>query len=91
MTTYDNYFLVYLAIISFISIILTVSDKLKAKKHRYRTPEALLFLLAALGGSAAMYLTMCIIRHKTQKNRFVFGIPLIFFLQCVCVYVIHSY
>ena len=86
MATIDYYFLVYLAIVSFVSIILTVVDKSKAKKRKFRIPEAVLFLFAILGGSAAMYLTMCLIRHKTQKNRFVFGIPLIFFLQCAIVY-----
>ena len=86
MTIFEYYFLVYLAIVSFISIILTVVDKSKAKKRKFRIPEAVLFLFAILGGSAAMYLTMCLIRHKTQKNRFVFGIPLIFFLQCAIVY-----
>lgn len=91
MTEFDYYFLVYLAIISFISVILVIWDKSKAKNHRYRIPEAVLFLFAALGGSAMMYLTMCLVRHKTQKNHFVFLIPLIFFLQCVCVYVIYSH
>ena len=88
MTDFDYYFLVYLAIISLISITLVIRDKSKAKNHRHRTPEAVLFLFAALGGSAMMYLTMCLVRHKTQKNHFVFGIPLIFFLQCICLYVV---
>ena len=91
MTEFDYYFLVYLVIISSISVILVIWDKSKAKNHRYRIPEAVLFLFAALGGSAMMYLTMCLVRHKTQKNHFVFLIPLIFFLQCVCVYVIYSH
>ena len=91
MTTFDYYFLVYLAIVSFVSIILTVTDKIRAKKRKYRIPEAVLFLFSILGGSAAMYLAMCLIRHKTQKNGFVFGIPLIFFLQCFCVYMIYTH
>ncbi len=91
MTVFDYYFLGYLAFISLLSIILVITDKSKARKHRYRIPEAVLFLLAALGGSAVMYLTMCLVRHKTQKNRFVFGIPFIFFLQCICVYLIYTY
>lgn len=91
MTDFDLYFLVYMAIISLISIILVILDKSKAKNHRYRIPEAVLFLFAALGGSAVMYLTLCLVRHKTQKNHFVFGIPFIFFLQCVCVYVIFTH
>lgn len=91
MTKFDYYFLVYLAIISFISIILTVADKMRAKKRKYRVPEAVLFLFAVLGGSAVMYLTMCLIRHKTQKSRFVFGIPFIFFVQCACIYAIYTH
>jgi uncharacterized membrane protein YsdA (DUF1294 family) len=91
MATIDYYFLVYLAIVSFVSIILTVTDKLRAKKRKYRVPEAVMFLFALLGGSAVMYLTMCIIRHKTQKNGFVFGIPLIFIVQCACVYFMYTH
>lgn len=91
MATIDYYFLVYLAIVSFVSIILTVTDKLRAKKRKYRVPEAVMFLFAMLGGSAVMYLTMCLIRHKTQKNGFVFGIPLIFFIQCACVYFMYTH
>ena len=91
MATIDYYFLVYLAIVSFVSIILTVTDKLRAKKRKYRVPEAVTFLFALLGGSAVMYITMCLIRHKTQKNGFVFGIPLIFFVQCACVYFMYTH
>lgn len=88
MTKYELYFLVYLTFISIVSIILVVSDKSRARNRRQRISEAALFAAAALGGSAAMYLTMCLIRHKTQKNHFVFGIPLIFILQCVLCYII---
>ncbi len=91
MTVFDYYFLAYMAVISLVSVILVIADKSKARNKRYRVPEAALFLFAALGGSAAMYLTMCLVRHKTQKNHFVFGIPLIFFLQCVCIYIIYTH
>lgn len=90
MTKFELYFLAYEAIISSVSIILVIIDKHRAKKRMRRVREATLFAIAVLGGSAAMYLTMCLVRHKTQKNRFVFGIPLIFILQCVIIYYFFS-
>lgn len=80
------YFLVYLLTVSAVAAVAVISDKHRAVRRKRRIPEAVLFAVAAVGGSAAMYLTMCLIRHKTQKNRFVFGIPLIFIMQCVIIY-----
>ena len=40
-----------------------------------------LLLLAALGGSAGAFIAMQLFRHKTQHLKFIFGVPLIFFLQ----------
>lgn len=90
MREFCVYFLFYLTVVSLISIILVVLDKHKARKRRFRIPENVLFIFAFLGGSVAMYLTMCLVRHKTQKNSFVFGIPLIFALQCVVCYYIYK-
>lgn len=80
--------MIYLMIISIIAVIMTVSDKAKARKHKRRIPEKTLFLTAALGGSAAMYLTMLTIRHKTKHKRFMIGLPLIIILQIVIVIII---
>ena len=80
--------MIYLMIISIIAVIMTVSDKTKARKHKRRIPEKTLFLTAALGGSAAMYLTMLTIRHKTKHKRFMIGLPLIIILQIVIVIII---
>lgn len=73
--------LVYVGVISLLSAVVTVWDKRQAEAHRRRVPEATLFALALLGGSAAMYLTMRRIRHKTRKRKFMVGIPLIFLIQ----------
>ena len=74
--------LVYLAIISLISIIVCIYDKWAAKHAtKHRTPEATLLLLSALGGSVAMLLTMLLIRHKTKHAKFMVGIPVILALQ----------
>ena len=73
--------LVYLACISLAAVIVTAADKWKAQHQRWRIPEATLLLLAALGGSLAMLVTMRAIRHKTRKKKFMVGIPLILVAQ----------
>lgn len=72
----------YLAGISLVAVIVTVYDKWAAKhRPRHRTPEKTLLVLAALGGSVAMLLTMLTIRHKTRHPKFMVGIPLILAAQ----------
>ncbi len=78
--------LMYLSAISLVSVVVTVADKLKAKKGRWRVPENTLLLLAALGGSVAMYLTMHLIRHKTRHAKFMWGIPIILLFQAVVLW-----
>lgn len=80
-----KYFLIYLAAVSIIAAIMTVSDKSRAKKHRRRIAEKTLFITAVLGGSAAMYLTMLAVRHKTKHKRFMIGLPLIMIVQTVII------
>ena len=76
-----KYLLIYLAAISLVSVIVCVTDKRHAKKGKRRIRESNLFLLSALGGSAAMYITMRVIHHKTLHKRFMIGIPLIALIQ----------
>lgn len=84
--TYLLIFLIYLLIINFYAVILTVSDKRRSKKEgARRVPEKSLFLAAALGGSFGMYLTMKKIRHKTKHKRFMIGIPLIMAAQLALI------
>ncbi|MCQ4021883.1 MULTISPECIES: DUF1294 domain-containing protein [unclassified Ruminococcus] len=83
--------LVWLAIISLVSIIVTAVDKYKAIRHSWRIKESTLLILSALGGSVAMFVTMQIIRHKTKKLKFMLGIPAIFIFQAalvVCIYMV---
>lgn len=81
-----EYILSYLVVISIISVLICVYDKMAAKKHKRRISEKTLFLFSLVGGSVAMYVTMRLIRHKTLHKRFMIGIPLIIVLQCVAVY-----
>ncbi len=76
----------YLALISLVAIAVTAYDKIAAKRFPgHRTPEKTLFCIAALGGSAAMYATMQLIRHKTQHKSFMLGIPVIIVAQIAAI------
>ena len=79
--------IIYLCAVSAVSVAATVHDKCAAKKSRRRVPERTLILLSVFGGSAAMYLTMRIIHHKTRHAKFMVGIPVIMLLQLAAVIV----
>ena len=82
-----QYALIYLAIISLVSIVVCIYDKIASKSMpRHRTREATLLLLSALGGSVAMFATMQIIRHKTKHVKFMLGIPLIIIAQAALIW-----
>ena len=80
-----QYIWIYFAVISLLAVILTMRDKSAAKKRQWRTRESTLLIVAALGGSAAMLLTMLAIRHKTKHAKFMVGIPVIIAVQIVAV------
>lgn len=46
------------------------SDKLAASRGTWRVPETRLLLLAALGGTPAIYLARRMFRHKIHKQPF---------------------
>lgn len=82
----------YLALISLISVIVTVYDKWAAKRRPSgRIRESSLIALSVVGGSAAMLLTMLLIRHKTRHPKFMIGIPLILIIQAALIYVFANY
>lgn len=47
-------------------------DKAKAIFHKWRIPEATLFILSFLGGFAGGFLGMFVFRHKIRKPIFYF-------------------
>ena len=74
--------LAYFAVISLVTVIVTVYDKIAAKKRpKHRIRENTLLLLAILGGGPAEYLTMLVIRHKTRHKKFMVGLPVIVLLE----------
>ncbi len=60
-------FLTYLGILSLITFIAFVADKIKAQNGAWRIPEAVLLGLSAIGGAVGGYLGMFIALHKVRK------------------------
>lgn len=85
MPWYLEWGLFYLAVISIIGAIVTVYDKICAKRNKWRVPEKTLFLLSAIGGGLSVYITMLLVRHKTKHKRFMIGIPVIIILEFIAV------
>lgn len=88
---YYNFFILYLIIINFLSVIITVYDKYCAVHNKWRVKELTLLFFSCLGGSVFMYITMLIIRHKTKKPKFMVGIPFIFILQIIIYVMVNQY
>lgn len=77
--------LVYLILINAVGLVLMFADKQKARRGRWRIPEATLMAVAALGGSVGSLLGMYLFRHKTRHPKFTVGIPAILFVQIVLI------
>ena len=74
----------YFIVISAITAIITVYGKLAAKLlPRMRIPERVLLITGLMGGAAAEYITMKIIRHKTRHRKFMTGLPVMIVLHVV--------
>lgn len=75
----------YLLAVNVLTFIVYGVDKWKARRGRWRVPEATLMGLAALGGSVGAWMAMQLFRHKTQKKKFRYGVPVLFVLQVAAV------
>lgn len=80
MIAYAIYIVIALNVITFA---IYGFDKYRARKHQWRVPEAVLILLALVGGSVGALIAMQTFRHKTQKRKFSIGVPLILIAQTV--------
>jgi len=73
--------LIYLVAINVVTFFLYGIDKRKAKRGKWRIPEATLLGLAVIGGSIGAWLGMRAWHHKTMHKKFKYGIPLILIAQ----------
>ena len=62
-----------------------LGDKFASGRGMRRMPERNLWLCAALYGSAGCLVGMYAVRHKTRKQAFVVGMPLLFLLQLASI------
>lgn len=76
-----KYFFACLILINALGFGLMHSDKERARKKRWRIPEATLMAVAMLGGSVGVLLGMYTFRHKTKHPKFTLGVPAILVLQ----------
>ena len=79
-------FVIYLIGINILTFLVFGIDKWKARKGRWRIPEATLIGMSIAGGSIGALLGMSFFRHKTQKRKFTLGIPAILIVQAVLAY-----
>ena len=79
----------YLLAINVVAFIMYGIDKYKAKKAKWRIPEATLLLLAVLGGSIGAWMGMKVWHHKTMHKKFKYGIPAILLIQIALMAYLH--
>lgn len=69
--------LIYFTLVSIISIILVIYDKIASKKFkRKRIRENVLLIFAFIGGAFFMYIFMKLIHHKTRHKKFMVSLPI---------------
>ena len=76
-----NIILGYLLAVNIVTFLLYGIDKYKAKKGRWRISEAILLLMAVIGGSIGAWAGMRLWHHKTMHKKFKYGIPIIIIIQ----------
>ena len=77
------FYKLYFQIITFVAFAI---DKMNAIGHRSRISIVTLLGLAFIGGSLGGLLAMYLLNHKTTKDYFTVGIPLIILMQVVLLF-----
>ena len=71
--------LTIIAVLNLFSLLIMGNDKSKSMRGgtTERTPEGIIFFVAALFGSIGVYIGMFLFRHKINKWYFQLGIPVL--------------
>lgn len=72
---------IYLALINIITFLFYLKDKKAAEKGKNRVKIITLLGLSFIGGSLGALIGMYGLRHKTNKNYFTIGVPLMIIMQ----------
>lgn len=83
--TIEQLIVIYLIAINVIAFFMYGIDKWKAKRSKWRIPEATLLGMAVIGGSIGALLGMKVWHHKTQHKKFRFGVPTIIIIQLILI------
>ena len=75
--------IIYLVVINLIGFVAMWSDKRKAQKNQWRTPEGTLMGICLLGGGIGTIWGMYKFRHKTKKLKFTVGMPTILIIEII--------
>jgi len=72
-------------VLTFVVVALDKRHSLR-RNSATRTPEGIIFFLAAALGAAGVYAGMLLLRHKTRKWYFQIGIPLLILQNLATMY-----
>lgn len=86
-----KYLWIFILLINLLLLILMGVDKRRARRHRWRIPERILFLLAFLFGSYGGMLGLLLFRHKTRHAKFVWGFAILMILQTAILIAAHHF
>lgn len=81
-----RWLLVYLAVINIITFAIYAIDKINAVRQRGRVRIVSLLSLAFIGGSIGAWLAIYLLRHKTRKDYFTVGVPLMLAMQAMVLF-----
>lgn len=81
-----KWLLYYLIVINVVALIMFAIDKINAVEHRNRIRIVSLLGIAFVGGSVGSLLAMYLFHHKTKKDYFSVGVPLIMVMQIILVF-----
>ena len=88
MTVNQKILIGYVVMINVIAYIMMCFDKYQSKKKGQRISENSLLFLAFILGSLGIYMGMkAPMYHKATKAKFKIGVPLLFILNMICIYV----
>ena len=79
--------MVYLGLINGITLILFGLDKRRAIRQKRRIPIVTLLGCSFVGGALGGLMGMYMFRHKTRKDYFTLGLPLMLVMQAAAVFV----